>query len=146
MLIAAKISNENNVMRTKLLLKLFFLCLLSYASLSIAEDRYWLCGPDEDGCPEDGDYEFCACIPYDTTYANQPYCLDFDELTCTPLIKQPHCDKHFIFKDQTSCLATIYHSIPDNPCTLTHYSFCAQHQPSFCDANGNPSSCKRIND
>jgi hypothetical protein len=39
-------------------------------------------------------------------------------------------------------LATIFHSIPDNPCTLTSNTFCQDHHTTFCDPDGNPRSCK----
>ena len=118
------------------------LIALLFSTMSFANPLYWLCGPDEDGCSEDGDYEYCACVPYNETNANKPYCLNFDELSCAPLAQNPNCNQHFIFKNQTSCLATIFHSIPDNPCTLTTASFCMEHHPALCDESGTPSSCK----
>ena len=122
---------------------LFFLSasIIFFSQEGLASDLYWLCGPDEDGCPEDG-YQYCVCIPHNDVEANQPYCLDFDTLSCTPLTQTPNCDKHFVFQDQTSCLATIFHSIPDNPCTLTTQSFCLEHQTGFCDESGRPDTCK----
>ena len=131
--------------KSSYLLKYCLLSLISgiilLSSISTqASDLYWLCGSDEDGCLPDG-YQFCFCIPQHETQSNQPYCLDFDELSCTPLTKKPHCQDHFIFKDQTSCLATIFHSMPDNPCTLTSKSFCTEHQTAFCDESGQPKTC-----
>lgn len=128
--------------KTKRYLLFFFsVIIILFSQFALASDLYWLCGPDEDGCPEDG-YEFCVCIPHNDTHANQPYCLDFDELGCAPLSEKPDCNSHFVFQDQTSCLATIFHSIPDNPCTLTTKSFCTEHHTAFCEESGNPRTCK----
>ena len=115
--------------------------ILFFSNMTLADEPYWLCGPDEDGCPEDG-YQFCVCIPHHKTEAYQPYCLDFDELSCTPLTQKPNCNSRFIFQNQTSCLATIFHSIPDKPCTLTTQSFCTEHGTAFCDESGKPNTCK----
>lgn len=130
-------------MRFLIAIRHFFYSFLLYLfclNLAFGSDLYWLCGPDEDGCPEDG-YEYCACIPHSDPYADQPYCLDFDLLSCEPLAKHPTCDKHFIFDNQMRCLATIYHSMPDIPCTLTTYDFCKNHGSHFCQEDGQPHSC-----
>ena len=128
--------------------RLFFipLCItLFFSTLSFAGDLYWLCGTDEDGCSDDGDYEFCVCIPSNETQATKPYCLNFDTLSCAPLSDNPTCDPHLTFPDQTRCLATIYHSMPDKPCELTTRAFCTEHHPAICDEQGTPESCKHRN-
>lgn len=119
----------------------FFIAYFFCVHIASGSDLYWLCGPDEDGCHEDS-YAYCACIPHNDQYANQPYCLDFDTLSCEPLIQKSHCDRHFIFENQVTCLATIYHSMPNIPCTLTTYDFCKNHGSTFCNETGEPGTCK----
>ena len=137
-------------MQKKSLLK-SFLCYTSiilsmaFFNMSYGDSRYLLCGPDEDGCPEDG-YQYCGCTPYNEMQGNKSYCLDFDNMTCKPLSESPNCPSRFIFQDQAHCLATIFQSEPEPPCMLTTYQFCKIHNTYFCDGDGNPSSCKRKND
>ena len=102
---------------------------------------YFLCGPDEDGCPE-GDEHYCACIP-ESVLPEQPYCLDFDHMTCAPLAKKPGCDNSLIFRDQQSCLATIFQSEPEPPCVKVKQEFCETHVGYMCDESGDPNSCKK---
>jgi hypothetical protein len=104
---------------------------------------YFLCGPDEDGCPE-GDEQYCACIPASIN-PEQPYCLDFDARTCAPLTQRPGCDSELTFPNQESCLATIFQSEPNPPCAKVSQSFCSTHSTYMCDENGNPDTCKKPN-
>ena len=76
---------------------------------SSANPLYFLYGPDEDGCFDDR-HEYCACIPYDDVQAEQPYCLNFDKLTCLPLSKTPECNLNDQYVNQSTCLATLYQS------------------------------------
>lgn len=102
---------------------------------------YFLCGPDEDGCPE-GDEQYCACIPANPA-PDQPFCLDFDAMTCAPLTQHPDCVKELTFPNQQSCLATIFQSEPEPPCTKVSHKFCRTHFTYLCDASGNPDTCKK---
>lgn len=110
---------------------------------SFAADRYLLCGPDEDGCPENG-YQYCACIPYNEIAAAEAFCLDFDLFTCKPLSKSPDCDPNMIYKDQAHCLAVIYQSNDASPCSLTTGRFCKEHHSYICDEDGLPQSCHKL--
>ena len=110
------------------------------ATPAISSDRYFICGPDEDGCLE-GMYHYCFCIPYDDIEANTPYCLDFDKLKCTPLSKTPNCNSHFVYRNQGECLATIFQSEPTPPCTLTTHSFCIKEHAIICGSSGQLDSC-----
>jgi hypothetical protein len=103
-------------------------------------DRYFLCGPDEDGCYQEI-YQYCSCIPYDDLEANEPFCLDFDKMICLPLSKKQDCSGSFIFSNQGECLATIFHSEPTHPCQLTTYNFCLEQHTFFCAPDGQPESC-----
>lgn len=128
--------------RPKRLSPTLSLLLLLFSSMNngYASNRYFLCGPDEDGCYEEIS-QYCACIPYDDLEAGRPYCLNFNEMTCTPLSQTPNCDPAFIFQNQGSCLATIYQSEPRPPCSVTTRSYCLEHHTSICDKNGRPESC-----
>lgn len=127
----------------KIIIKsLTFLMILFICTKSSAESRYILCGPDEDGCFMD-QVQYCACIPYNEIHALQPYCLDFDKMQCEPLSEKPACPERFIYKDQMRCLATIFQSEPEPPCSVTTYSFCVNNKAWMCDAVGNPRSCKK---
>jgi len=119
---------------------LFGSALLSFASLSYSNERYFICGGDEMGC-EEGFYQYCICIPYNEVDANSPYCLDFDIFTCTPLSQNTSCAPMFTFKNQNECLATIFHSEPSIPCSITTKDFCLQEHTVMCDANGQLDSC-----
>ncbi|VEG90285.1 hypothetical protein [Legionella spiritensis] len=118
-----------------------FVILTGMIRATYGSDRYFLCGPDEDGC-YDGIYQYCACIPYDDLTGDQPYCLDFNLLTCTPLSRVPDCPASLTFKNQGECLGTIFQSEPLPPCPLTTHSFCLEHHISICDSNGQPDSCR----
>lgn len=134
-------------MRFISMFRLFFVCILSslicicFLHIAYAENKYYLCGPDEDGCHKTTGFQYCACIPVNEENINKPYCLDFDKMTCTPLTESPHCDPGFIFKDQGSCLATIFQSEPEPPCKIKDESFCVENHTYFCGADGNPQSC-----
>ena len=110
----------------------------SYAS------PYFVCGPDENGC-YDEIYEYCSCIPVNETDYPKPFCLNFNKLTCTPLSETPNCDTSSIYPNQATCLATIFHSIPDTPCTIRTHSFCVENHAYFCDPNGDPNTCHKQN-
>lgn len=126
----------------KKLTYIFFISLGLFVLISTtySSDRYFLCGPDEDQC-YDRIYQYCSCIPYNDVEANNPYCLDFDKMTCTPLSQSPGCYPMFIYKTQGECLATIFQSSPIPSCTITTRAFCLEHHSSICDPNGHPNSC-----
>ena len=119
---------------------LLFIGILFIVSSSYSSHRYFLCGPDEDGCYE-GIYQYCSCILYNDIEANNPYCLNFDTLTCTPLSQVAYCNPSFIHKNQCECLATIFQSEPTPPCHVTTLSFCLKEHSGICDPNGQPDSC-----
>jgi hypothetical protein len=101
---------------------------------------YFLCGPDEDGC--DDEYaQYCFCIPYNVRHATKPYCLDFVNFTCTPLVDVPDCNPRDIFPDQGSCLATIFQSEPEPPCRIVTQPYCESHQSAMCPENGHRTGC-----
>lgn len=116
------------------------IALLCYSAMSFSNDRYFLCGPDEDGCPE-GDHGSCFCIPYNEMEANGPYCLDFNDFTCIPESRTMGCDSTLRYKNQGECLATIFQSEPLPPCTVTTKSFCLEHEALMCDEDGTLNSC-----
>ncbi|WP_245183391.1 hypothetical protein [Legionella israelensis] len=119
------------------------ICLLFFVNINYASERYFVCGPDEDGCYKDI-YHYCACIPYDDEHAQTPYCLDFNKLTCSPLEQVPDCDPGMIYKNQGSCLATIFQSESEPPCPVRNHSFCLENDMAICDANGRPESCRYV--
>jgi hypothetical protein len=116
--------------------------LLLYCTLSYSNDAYLLCGPDEDGCPENS-YDECVCIPYNSQKGMMPYCFNFDKFLCTPLSETPTCDPRLVFKDQASCMAINFQSEALPPCPLTTKSFCLEHHTAFCDIDGNRASCHK---
>lgn len=125
----------------KLYLFIFLIIgLFTWVHASYSSELYFLCGPDEDGCYE-GIYQYCTCTPYNDTEANNPYCLDFDKLSCAPLSQTPHCDPSLIYRNQGECLATIFQSEATPPCTIKTHSFCMEHHTSICDTYGQPESC-----
>ena len=107
-----------------------------------ASDRYFLCGPDEDGCFEES-YSSCICIPVDPMNSEAPYCLDFDDLKCTPLSTRPDCSPKLTFNNQNECLATIFQSEPTPPCSFTTLEFCLQKHMMICDPTGQLGRCKK---
>lgn len=123
--------------------RILFLMLSLWITPSVHAQSpyYFLCGSDEDGCLP-GYEQYCACIP-EGIQSDQPYCLDFDNMTCSPLTQHPNCDEGMKFKNQASCLATIYQSEPYPPCTKVTQSFCSSHSTYMCDISGNPNSCKK---
>ena len=127
-------------MLKKTLLQCFLLTTLAWTNTTYASPRYLLCGPDEDGCPPDG-YQFCGAIPYDEVHGAEPYCLDFDKLTCTPISEAPDCNPRDIYQNQSSCVATIFQSEPEPPCPIKTEAFCLKHHTAFCGADGSPASC-----
>ncbi len=100
--------------------------------------EYYLCGSDEDGCY---DHRSCACIPRIETKPQEPFCFDFDQLTCLPLSQQPGCYPLFIHDNQGECLATIFQSEPKPACPLVSLDFCLENHIVFCDPSGQPTSC-----
>ena len=114
--------------------------LFSIPLNGVAGDRYLLCGPDEDGCFEET-YPYCGCIPYNELHGNQPYCLDFDELRCTPLSETPNCKSQFIYQNQGECVATIFQSEPIPPCRMVTHEFCLKNHLAFCAPDGHVDSC-----
>lgn len=118
----------------------FLLAITIFISFSLsANNLYYLCGPDEDGCFEE-DYTSCACIPQDTQPAT-PHCLNFNTLLCTPIADEPNCQSRMIFPDQAHCLATIFQSMPEPVCGTRTLDFCLKHHIQFCDGNGEPKNC-----
>jgi hypothetical protein len=119
----------------------FALIYLFFINSTYGSDRYFLCGPDEDGCyPRI--YQYCVCIPYNDFEANKYYCLNFDKLTCIPLSQSPNCPAPLIFKNQGECLATIFQSEAVHPCQITTRAFCLEHHNLFCAPDGQPKTCK----
>ena len=127
----------------KLVSRSVLLGLVALSTLSYSSDLYFLCGPDEDRCIE-GSYQHCFCIPYNDTEANEPYCLNFDEMNCTPVSQTPLCKSHFRFKNQGECLATLFQSQPIPSCTITNHAFCLQEHTYRCDPDGQLSSCHKF--
>lgn len=122
--------------------KLILICgpWLILINATHSSDRYFLCGPDEDGCFPDI-YQYCACIPFNDFEANTSYCLDFDNLSCTPLSQTKKCEPSLVFKNQGECLATIFQSEPNPPCKITTHAFCLENHSRICAQNGQPNSC-----
>lgn len=118
---------------------LLFAGLFFYATFSYSSELYFLCGPDEDGCFDD-QYQHCACIPHDNV-ANTPHCLDFTTMTCKPLSEPTNCRPDLIFKNQSDCVATLFHSTLTTPCRVKTRDFCIQHHIQFCDHNAEPNHC-----
>lgn len=118
-----------------------FLLILLLINCSHA-GRYFLCGPDEDGCASDI-YAYCSCIPVNEMKYTEPFCLDFEQMTCIPASESPKCHPSFIYNNQAECLATVFHSIPNPPCTITTYTFCQENKSYFCDATGDPATCHK---
>lgn len=117
-----------------------FLILVFSINISYADPRYFLCGSDEDGCFEES-AEYCACITVDEVHINQPFCLNFDTMTCEPLVNVPQCERDMIYEDQSKCLATIFQSESEPPCPVTTPTFCAEHHTPICAANGDVKTC-----
>lgn len=122
--------------------KIILTLIILVSGTTYSDEPYIMCGPDEDGCYADI-YQYCTCTPYNQEYGQEPYCLDFDKLTCEPLSKVPNCDPHMIQKNQQSCLATIFQSTPNPPCPMRSKDFCIQHHMSLCDKEGRPESCRQ---
>ncbi len=105
---------------------LWMLCLI--VSGANAEKPYYLCGPDEDGCPSD-DYTSCLCVASrGPAYA---YCLDISHRRCFPLSVSSDCHPDDIFKYEGECLATLLQSEPQPPCQSITKKFCIQHHVPF---------------
>ena len=118
---------------------IFWMAFSVQLSCSYAAKLYFLCGPDEDGCFAE-DYSACACIPQDPE-PNQPYCLNFNTLLCTPISAAANCPSRLIFKDQAHCLSTIFQSMPEPVCETHTLDFCREHHIQFCAGNGEPKNC-----
>lgn len=112
-----------------------------FCETGLAADDYLVCGPDEDGCYKNI-YQYCNCIPVNKQEGNKPYCLDFDEMRCQPLEQVPDCITSLIFKDQASCVSTVFQSGPKPTCPIKPKAFCQQHNMNLCDEDGHPGSCK----
>ena len=122
---------------------IYFIILLIVSSMGYCESRYFLCGPDEDGCPPE-DPQYCACIPYDEDNFAKPYCLDFDNMRCEPLAQAPDCPSALVFKDQGRCLSTIFQSTSTRPCETTTQRFCQENHTWICDVTGDPTHCRKL--
>jgi hypothetical protein len=125
------------------MLKRFFyiICSIFFCLSSVyANDKYYLCGPDEDGCSSD-EYAYCLCMPEDGALATQPYCLDLIEVSCKPLSLSPQCASEYIFKNQASCLATAFQSEPEPPCAVTNQSFCIKNHIPICEQDAGQATC-----
>lgn len=116
-------------------------CIIS--TICYSNTLYFLCGPDEDGCFAE-DYSSCACIPFDNE-PFAPHCLDFIKLWCIPLSELTSCLSKIIFKDQGSCIATIFHSTYRSPCAVKTREFCLENKINFCEHNGEPQNCTHFN-
>ena len=119
---------------------LFILGSLLFFSLS-AHALYYLCGSDEGGC-DLKQPQGCLCMPHDGPLANRPYCLNFDNVSCQPKGAAKSCQHGLEVKDQGTCLALAFQSMPDPLCPLVSYQFCQQHHVALCDQDGSPSSCR----
>ncbi len=122
------------------MIAIIFLFLSLFLNVSNANSLYYLCGSDEDGC-NGPDYLGCLCMPFDNKLAHQPYCLDFDNVSCVPLSKMKNCDPNNIIKDQATCLAVAFQSEPIPPCGLTTDTFCNEHHIPTCDQDGGEATC-----
>jgi hypothetical protein len=122
--------------KEKLMINIIIALLLMTQNAYSESAFYFLCGSDEDGCFE-GQEQYCACIPVNSSYANQAYCLDFDNMTCNPLSLDSDCHKNLIYNNQGSCIATLFQSEPYPPCKIVTYTFCQSHNIHICDENGN---------
>lgn len=120
--------------------KFLMILLLCMGFNTYADEPYFLCGSDEDGCSSDN-YSACFCMPYDGALATQSYCLNLKEVSCKPLSSLPKCDSGLVFKDQGTCLAVAFQSEPQPPCQLTTQTFCQAHQALICDKDGGMNSC-----
>lgn len=120
-------------------MKPILLSLLIF-SVTHASTRYFLCGPDEDGCSPNY-YTSCLCMPYDELSSQTPYCLDFTTVACIPLAKKPNCPHTDIFKNQATCLATAFQSEAEPTCPLTSEEFCRSHNIPLCAIDGGMNSC-----
>ncbi len=130
-------------MRPKILfiLALTLTTIFSSQIIKAEEPSYYLCGPDEDGCPE-GQEQYCACIPFNIEHEKK-YCLNLDDRTCLPVSERPSCDEKMKFDTQGHCLATLMQSEPNPPCREVTKTFCDTHLVYLCDKTGNPDSCKQ---
>ena len=120
------------------LLVMFFIFFIHMAH---ASERYFLCGPDEDGCPSN-DYKSCLCMPYDEGEARHRYCLNLDNLSCVPLKKVANCPKYYIYKDQSTCVSIAFQSEATPPCKVVSHKFCHNNHVVICDIDGGVDSCK----
>lgn len=128
-------------LQSKKFIRIVLTLLIGMSSVSYSSSRYLLCGPDEDGCPDDG-YEYCSCIAYNDSKGSLPYCFDFDNLKCIPLDEKPDCDPNLIYNNQSNCVAMIFHSTALPGCMPVTKAFCTDHHIKTCNENGNPSSCR----
>lgn len=115
--------------------------LLFSSGAGFPAETYLVCGPDEDGCYRDI-YHYCNCIPVDDNRGEQPYCLDLDSMRCHPLADRPDCVPALTFKDQASCVSTIFQSSQEPACARKTQAFCRDNGMSFCDEDGHPDSCR----
>ena len=120
-----------------------FFVLLILNSMAYSESRYFICGPDEDGC-DLNDARYCACIPYDEFNFANPYCLDFNKMRCEPLANVPDCPSALVFKDQGTCFSTIFQSTSSKPCVTTTLKFCQESHAWLCDVTGDPTKCRKL--
>ncbi len=121
--------------------KILFIVLLLIVQNCFSESPlYYLCGPDEDGCPE-GNEQYCACIPVSANAA-QPYCYPADWKSCVLFKEGSDCDLKF--DNQAMCVASLFQSEPEPACQLVSQSFCKAHSVPICDESGNLDSCKNF--
>lgn len=114
--------------------------LSSVIHISFASDRYFLCGPDEDGCFL-SDPASCLCMPYDDGLENTPYCMNFNDLTCKPMAEVHQCSQGEVVKNQSDCLATLFQSEAEPACPTVSKSFCEIHHVGLCKKDSDPYSC-----
>ena len=122
------------------MLKKMLLFSMIISETILANNQYFLCGPDEDGCPPTA-YNSCVCMPFDGPLASHPYCLDWKHIRCTPLSKTRYCSPNDIVKNQMVCLSYLFQSIPDG-CRLITKSFCIKHRIAICKKDGGKETCK----
>ncbi len=115
--------------------------ILFFSGAAQAAGLDFLCGTDEDGCFPDH-YDYCICMPYDSETANQPYCLNFNNLSCVPLSSKPDCRGGEIYGDQATCLAVAFQSEPTPVCPLKTEQFCRDHAVPLCEKDGGMNTCR----
>lgn len=116
-----------------------FIFIFIFMTASEASDKYFLCGPDEDGCSPKY-YNSCLCMPFDGALADSPYCLDLIHLRCLPVSLDPGCRSGDRVKNQETCLSTLFQSEPAT-LPLKRAAFCMKHHIALCPKDGSRDDC-----